>query len=195
MDTVYSLRWIPRAERTERLERANRAEETAWLSAAKAGEQWALERFYFDYQSQVYALCYRLLARPEDARDAMQSTFVNAFRELPRFRGSSNVKTWLYRIAVNEAITQLRKRRDSPELTEFTACSVDSAPSVVERVAVQETMSRLKHDHRTILVLRFWEGLEYEDIAGVLGISLSAVKMRLHRAREEFRKRYEEDGL
>lgn len=186
VDTVYSLRWVPRADGAER------TEEQVWLAAAKAGEQWALERFYFEYQAPIYALCFRLLGRTEDARDAMQSCFVNAFRELPRFRGSSNIKTWLYRIAVNEAISQIRKRRDSPELNEFTACSSDSAPAVVERVAVQAAMARLKEDHRAILVLRFWEGLDYEDIASVLGISLPAVKMRLHRAREEFRKSYEE---
>jgi RNA polymerase sigma-70 factor, ECF subfamily len=182
VDTVFTARWLPREER---------AEEEAWLPAARAGEVWALERFYYQHQQQVYGLCHRLLGRCEDAEDAMQATFVRAFRELPRFRGESSARTWVYRIAVNESLGMLRRRRaQAPEAELPDGC--DTGLSATERLAVRAALHRLKPDHRTVLVLRFWEGLSYEETAAVLGISLSAAKMRVKRAREAFRKCYEE---
>lgn len=183
MDTVFA---VPLA-RADRL-----PEEADWLVAARAGEPWALERLYHSYQPHLYALCHRLLGRSEDAQDAMQTAFVRAFRELPRFRGDSSLKTWLYRIAVNESVGVLRKRREPQELLEDTAGVADGSGVVVEQLAVRAALARTCPAHRTILVLRFWEGLSYEEIALVLGLSLGAVKMRLHRAREAFRKQYEE---
>ena len=183
LDTVFSAPFVPRGEALE---------EAAWLGAARQGEAWALERFYSSYQDQVYGLCFRLLGRPEDARDATQTAFVRAFRELPRFRGESAVKTWLYRIAVNEALTMLRRRRDTVEVAEDTAGTTHSEPQIVECLAVRAALECMKPAHRSALILRYWEGLSYEEIAEVLRISLSAAKMRLKRAREEFRKCYEE---
>lgn len=179
--TAYSLP-VPR--------HAERADEQGWLAAARLGEQWALERFYHSYQSQVYALCLRLLQRPADAEDAMQETFVRAFRELPRFRGDSCAKTWVYRIAVNQALSMLRRRREGAELHEEAAVAADGAPGLVDQMEIRAALERTRPEHRAVLVLRFWEELSYEEIAAVLGISLPAVKMRLLRAREEFRKCY-----
>lgn len=172
------------------LQRRGRPEE-AWLAAARRSEPWALERFYSTYRDLVYSLCYRLTGSAEDAEDAMQATFVRAFRELPRFRGDSSLKTWVYRIALNEALGLRRKRRDTLELTELSAGVGDASASVVEGVAVRAALERLSEEHRIVLVLQFWEGLSGPEIAEVLGLSLPAVKMRLHRARAEFRKNYE----
>jgi RNA polymerase sigma-70 factor, ECF subfamily len=182
VDTVLSAT-LPR--------RAEVLEEQSWLTAARRGEPWALERLYQSYQPQVYALCYRLLGSPADAEDAAQTTFVRAFGALPRFRGESSPRTWLYRIATNEALGLLRRRREAPELLEETAITADGSRAVVERMAVHAALARLTPDHRAILVLRLWEELSYLEIAEVLGISLPAVKMRLSRARDEFRKHYE----
>ena len=170
-------------------------EEERWLAAARSGEPWALEQFFHCYQAQVYGLCHRLTGRAEDAEDATQAAFVRAFRELPRFRGESAVRTWLYRIAVNEALGMLRRRRRTSELAEDAALPADGGSlgaAVVERLAVRSALARTRPDYRVILVLRFWEGLRYDEIAVVLRISLPAVKMRLQRARSEFRKHYEE---
>jgi RNA polymerase sigma-70 factor, ECF subfamily len=174
------------------LRRETLPEDASWVAAAKLGETWALERMYHSYQGHVYALCHRLLGRSEDAQDAMQTAFVRAFRELPRFRGESSLKTWLYRIAVNESVGVLRKRRDPKELEEDCMRVADGSATVVEQIAVRNALARTSASHRAILVLRFWEGLSYEEIGLVLGLSLGAVKMRLHRARESFRKHYEE---
>jgi RNA polymerase sigma-70 factor (ECF subfamily) len=84
----------------------------------------------------------------------------------------------------------LRRRREAPGVIDESAGAVDGTSVVVERLAVRAALSQLTPDHRAILVLRLWEDLSYLEIAGVLGISLPAVKMRLNRAREEFRKYY-----
>src|SRR5256885_1741092 len=95
--------------------RAEEPDERRWLQSARRGELWALERLYQGYHAQVFALCSRLLGRAEDAEDAAQATFVRAFRALPGFRGDSSTRTWLFRIATNEALGMLRRRRESPE--------------------------------------------------------------------------------
>ncbi len=182
MDNLITVRYFPRMDVPD---------ETSWLAAARCGERWALEQFYACYQPQIYTLCQRMLAHSEDAEDAMQAAFVKAFRALPHFRGESSLKTWLYRIAMNEALSVLRKRRgETAPLGESVAVADGTLP-VAQRVAVQTALARIKPDHRAILILRFWEELSYEEIAAVLGISLPAVTMRLRRAREEFQKRYE----
>ena len=168
--------------------------EEQWLDAARRGQDWALEQFFQCYQPAVYALCHRLLGRAEDAEDATQAAFVRAFVALPKFRGNSQVKTWLYRIAVNEALGLLRKRGDAPvELDEtFPASSPGQEyDNVQEHLAVQRALWALKPEHRAILTLRFWEELSYEEIALVLNARLPTVKMRLARAREQFQKCYE----
>src|SRR5437588_2969092 len=183
VETAFSAALPPRAEAPD---------EQAWLPAARRGEPWALERLYHCYQPQIYALCFRLLERAEDAEDAVQATFVRAFRALPRFRGESTARTWLYRIATNEALGLLRRRRDAPPLEEEEHSFPDRSAAVLVRLAVRAALARLSPDHRAILILRLWQDLSYTEIAAVLGISLPAVKMRLNRARAEFRKYYED---
>src|SRR5258708_7888185 len=85
----------------------------AWLGEARRGEAGALELFYRESHQRVYGLCYRILACEDDAEDAMQAAFVKAFRGLRGFHGRSSVQTWLYRIAVNEALQMLRRRGDT----------------------------------------------------------------------------------
>ena len=173
--------------------RMDASKERNWLAAAQRGEAWALEQFYEDYRHQIYTLCRRLVSRTEDAEDVVQSTFVRAFRALSGFRGDSSPKTWLYRIAVNECVTLLRRRRDTAELVEEEAGTADVVPTITSRMAVRSTLGRVRPDFRLILVLRYWEDLPYEEIAAILKISLPAVKMRLSRAKAEFRKYYGDD--
>lgn len=183
------------------------ADDEAWLPAARRGDPQALAHFYGAYYPMVWGLCRRLLRSEADAEDAVQTTFVRAFAALPRFRGESGVKTWLYRIALNEAMTQLRRRASGPGFVALDeerdggtagdgalpsgGPSLDGGSLFPEHVAVRALLESMKPDFRAVLVLRFWEDLAYEEIAEVTGLSLSNVKMRLHRAKEEFRRLYE----
>jgi len=183
VETFLTGRLFPRMETVD---------ERNWLPAAQNGELWALEHIYACYQTPLYALCYRILGRPEDAEDAMQAAFTHAFRALPGFRGECRIKTWIYRIAVNEALSLLRKRRPTEPPSE-TLSLPDSAPDVQRKLAVHAALARVRPDYRVALALHYWEGLSYEEMTEVLNLSLSAVKMRLNRAREAFRKIYGEE--
>jgi RNA polymerase sigma-70 factor (ECF subfamily) len=170
---------------------AKPAEETTWLADAKRGDSRALGIFYRECQQQVYALCYRILESADDAEDAMQATFVRAFRALPGFRGQSSLQTWLYRITVNEALQVMRRRTARASAILEDARVPDGSAQVDERMAVRAAMAAMKPDLRVVIALRFWEELSYEEVAGVLGISLPAARMRIKRAREEFQRLYE----
>ncbi|HLJ54214.1 MAG TPA: sigma-70 family RNA polymerase sigma factor [Chthonomonadaceae bacterium] len=169
---------------------AGQLEEPCRVAAARQGEPAALEWLFQTYHGAIYALCYRLLSRPEDAEDATQATFVAAFRSLPTFRGDSSVRTWLYRIASNEAMTILRRRRTAPADAPREELQDNRAPDALQRAAVSAAMRRMQPDKRLILALHYWEELSCDEIAAVLGVSISAAKMRLKRAREEFQRHY-----
>ncbi|MBC8143734.1 MAG: sigma-70 family RNA polymerase sigma factor [Armatimonadetes bacterium] len=165
----------------------------AYLALARTGNTDALALLYDEYREPVWRLCRRLLRSEADAQDVLQSTFVKAFAALPRFRGDASLKTWLLRIAVNEANT-VGRRRDVITATEETP--LPDAPTGLddaERVAVRSLVDALKPEFRTVIVLRFWEELSYEEMGTVLNMPLPGVKMRLHRAKEAFRKMYGEE--
>ena len=165
-------------------------EEPRWLAAAQQGESEALERLFQTYHRSVYALCYRILSRADDAEDAAQSAFVCAFRGLSRFRAQSSLKTWIYRIAVNESVNLLRRRRNAPDALAEDSPGAAFAADFVQKAAVQSVLRNMRPDQRLALILFYWEDLSCEEIAQVMDISLSAAKMRLKRAREEFQRRY-----
>jgi RNA polymerase sigma-70 factor (ECF subfamily) len=165
-------------------------EEPCWLAAAQRGDTRALERLFQTYHRAVYALCYRIVCRAEDAEDATQATFVGAFRGLAKFRGQSSLKTWIYRIAVNESLNLLRQRRSTPMFLDDDAVFCDHGRGIVEKEAVHAILRQMRPEQRLILILFYWEELSCDEIAQVVDISLSAAKMRLKRAREEFQTRY-----
>ena len=175
---------LPRSNMTPHLDDARR------LVAAQQGDDAALEWVFRTYQRPVYTLCHRLLSRADDAEDATQATFVGAFRALSRFRGQSSLKTWLYRIAVTESLSILRRRRSLPDVLQDDVPVGDGAAAIIERTAVQAVMRAMRPEQRLVLVLFYWEDLSCEEISAVLGVSLSGAKMRLKRARDEFERQY-----
>ncbi len=175
---------LPRGDRSAHLG------EPEWVAAARLGDPSALEWLFQTYQQSVYSLCYRLLSSADDAEDAAQSTFVGAFRGLSRFRGGSSLKTWLYRIAVNESLNLLRRRRHDPAPLDFEMKTEDGSPDVIQKAAISAVIRRMRPEQRLVLILFYWEDLSCEELAMVLDISVSAAKMRLKRAREEFQRQY-----
>jgi len=189
--------------------------DVALLARLKAGERAAFEEFVAAYQGLVYELSYRLLGDAEDARDATQETFLKVYRHVSTFRGDSGLKTWLYRIAVNQASNQRRwwRRRRRKDMVSLDIAPDDSRETLGDRIASrsaspeQVTLDRererrmmvalesLKHDYRVAVVLRDVQELSYEEIAETLGLSLGTVKSRIARGREELRKRLREAGV
>jgi len=163
------------------------------VAAARAGDLDAFAELVRRHERRVRAVLSRLLDDARDVEEATQDTFVQAWRSLRRFRGDSAVFTWLYRIAVNEALQRRRRRR--PQTQELdrrqpAASSVGPVPEVEAAESRRFLLARLRalpFEYRAPLVLRDLEGLSNREVAAVLGISVPAVKSRVHRARMQLR--------
>ncbi|MCH8206842.1 MAG: sigma-70 family RNA polymerase sigma factor [Chloroflexi bacterium] len=150
------------------------------------------------YADFVYNVAFRMMGKPEDAEDVSQEAFISAYRAYERFRGESRVTTWLYRITVNAALMRLRKEKRARLLTQTGLDEVDlvSWEPTPERSAVmselgdklREGIDMLPPDLRVAVILRDVEELSNAEAADVLGVSVSSIKSRLHRARILLRK-------
>lgn len=173
--------------------------EAALLEAARAGDRTAVEVLLERYQARIYRFGLRLCGDPSDAEDVVQETMLAMAKALPSFRGEASLSTWLYSIARSHCV---RRRRKKPPVTELSALDAD-APEVedpapnAERLAedreleavLQAAIARLPAPDREVLVLRDVEGLTAPEVAKVVGLSVDAVKSRLHRARLKVRAR------
>jgi RNA polymerase sigma-70 factor (ECF subfamily) len=167
------------------------------VALAREGDQSAFEELVRRTHRETYTLALRLLGDEEDARDVTQETYLRAYRGLKRFRGDAQFSTWLYRITANCAATQLgkRQRHRHAELSDDQAI-VDLRPEVdpearADAAALRSELSgalrALPPKLRAVVVLRDIYDLPHESIAAELGISESAAKVRLHRARRKLR--------
>ncbi|MDK2855892.1 MAG: polymerase sigma-70 factor, subfamily [Bacillota bacterium] len=153
------------------------------------------------YQAKIYNLTYRLLGNADDAEELTQEAFCRAFAKLGEFRGEAAFSTWLYRIAHNLCLDELRRRQRRPVLSlsehemrryleEVPGENPEAAELCVRRAVLgrlQEVLATLPPDQRTVLVLRDVQDLSYEEIAQIIGCSLGTVKSRLNRARRALR--------
>jgi RNA polymerase sigma-70 factor (ECF subfamily) len=153
------------------------------------------------YQERLYHTVFRLMGNAEDAQDVVQETFLNAYQSLEGFKGDSQLFTWLYRIAVNTAISQKRKQRvllslDGGRNGEQAIEPLDSSETTrpghaleqAERSRrVQLALAQLSPEHRAVLVLKDMEGHKYETMAELLQVPIGTIRSRLHRARLELR--------
>lgn len=159
------------------------------VRAAQNGDVDAFEDLVRRYQTSIYRVALRMLGSRADAQDAVQETFVRAWRALPRFRHDSAVSTWLYRIVTRRALDKIASRRTTGTLDEIELeldAGQDPAQAAEhqERLrAVTRAIANLPPEQRAALVLREFEGLSYQEVAQVLGVGLPAIKTRIHRAR------------
>jgi len=161
------------------------------VEKAQSGSAKALRKLIEKYYEMVFAVTYGVLNQREDAQDVTQEVLLRLPKDIERFQGRSKFKTWLYRVAVNQAISYIRKRKpvtsvESLERFESGAKSpLQEAAGSERELMVREALNALSPEHRAILVLREWEGLSYEDISEMLEISLGTVMSRLHYARKK----------
>ena len=176
----------------------------ALVQQCAAGDEDACARLVTDHQRMVYQLALHLLGDAQEAMDVSQEVFLRVFRMLPQFRGQSTLRTWIYRIVVNQASNRQRwwRRRHRAQQVawdDHTSAHGEVAESrnfaMPDRVLQQrETSERvwgaldaLPFDQRTVIVLREIDGLSYEEIADSIGVAVGTVKSRLARARESLR--------
>ena len=158
------------------------------VSWAQQGDEDAFAALIRRYQDRAYLIALRLTGRPEDAQDALQEALLSAWRGLGGFRADADFGTWLTRIVINSCHRQRRDRRPVESLDDSTASPAGPpVESIVEgrfrRLAVQRAIAGLSFDQRTAFVLHVFAGHSYLEVADVLGISPSAAKVRVHRAR------------
>lgn len=173
---------------------------------AQAGDTRAFDELVVRYRDKVYRLSFKILRHEDDAAEAQQDTFLSAFRGLPKFKKESTFSTWLYRIATNASLMKYRKRRDGHVSYEQSQSSQpDAEPLQLEsdwsarpdqelldaetRELLSREIDRLPDDLRTVFVLRDIQEQSNQDVATELGLSVAAVKSRLHRARIRLRDR------
>lgn len=181
-------------------------DESVLVANAKAGDPAAFTALVNQYERKIYRLAKHITQNDEDAEDVLQETFLKAYEHLGGFQGNSKFYTWIVRIAVNEALMKLRKRKadrtvplDEPVDTgeEMVAREIavweDNPEQRYSREELQDILDRavetLKPDFRTVFILRDIEELSTEETAETLGISIPAVKSRLLRARLALREK------
>ena len=160
------------------------------VGRAQAGDVEAYGELVRRYERRVALVLARLLDDARDVEEATQDVFVQAWRHLDRFRGDAAAFTWLYRIAVNEAL--MRRRRRRTELDETTASAPVSDAAGDLRTFLLLQLQALPFELRAPLVLRDHEGLSNGEVAEALGLTLAATKSRIHRARMQLRAALEE---
>jgi len=206
--------WSPSVEQTpDNREgagaRRDAAGDTGLLARLKRGDEVAYEDLLRSYETKIFSLARGLTRNEHDAQDVLQDTFLSIFKNIGRFKGESSLSTWIYRIAVNCALMRMRKRRQTDRTVPIddympafdedghrVAAVPDWHPAVDEILLnkelgglLREWIAQLETPYRTVFVLRDQEGLGNEEVAAVLGISVAAVKSRLHRARIYLRER------
>jgi RNA polymerase sigma-70 factor (ECF subfamily) len=155
------------------------------------GERAAFEELVVRYQRPVYNAALRLLRDPEEAKDVAQTTFLNVFEHLADYDPSYRFYSWIYRIAVNESLNILGKRKP---LEEISGEEVDDSPgpdrhaeSEQTRGAIEGALMRINPELRSVVVLRHVMHLSYEDMAETLALPEKTVKSRLYAARQQLR--------
>jgi len=178
--------------------------EAALIERCAAGEQAACAELVSGHERMVYQLALHLLGDRDEALDLSQDVFFSVFRTIGHFRGQSSLKTWIYRIVINQARNRQRwwRRRhkaDQVSLDQHVAAHGDlrqpgehtSPDRAYARKELAEklwtALDRLPFDQRTVIVLREIDGLSYDDIAFSLGVAVGTVKSRLTRARQALR--------
>ena len=176
-------------------------EERAWVLAASRGDDEAFARIVEAYQRPVYNLAYRMLGNQGDAEDATQEAFVRAFTRLSTYDPSRKFSSWILSVASHYCVDRLRRRRPSVSMEKMQGWRwvPDERPRPEEQALhgqrereMREMLECLPPQYRLVIVLRYWHDMSYEAIAEATQSTVSAVKSRLHRARQEMAKRIKE---
>jgi RNA polymerase sigma-70 factor (ECF subfamily) len=168
------------------------ADDAQLVAAARDGDERALATIYRRYRPRVFSVVARLVG-PADAEEVTQEVFLRAFRALDRFRAEAQISTWLYRIAVNAALSERGRRRvERDRLAPAVLADALPAPAVCEgdpalRARLEDALRRMPSGYRAVLVLHDVEGLEHEEIARILGCRVGTSKSQLHKARAKMR--------
>jgi RNA polymerase sigma-70 factor (ECF subfamily) len=175
-------------------------DEKRWLLQAREGDDEAFSQIVEAYQRPVFNLCYRMLGERTLAEDAAQETFLRAFLGLKRYDPKRPFITWLLSIASHHCIDRLRRRRlrlvpleelyRAPQIADAAPGPEKALTQSEQEQDLHQSLLHLAHKDRAAVVLHYWHGLSYAEVAETLSLTTSAVKSRLHRARRELAERW-----
>lgn len=174
------------------------------LDALRAGDKAEFARLVETYHELIYRLAIKMLNNPQDAEDVLQETFIKAYRHLKGFDGRSSLSTWLYRIATNEALMMLRRKKpvqvsvdetieteegevEPLQIVDWCCIPEDELMSAEARIHLDRAIDKLPPSLRVVFILRDIQGLSTRETGEVLNLSETAVKTRLSRARLRLR--------
>ncbi len=180
--------------------------EAQWIAEAKTGDKDAFAKLVEKYQRPVYSVCYRMLGTPTAAEDAAQEAFIRAYQAFDRYDSNRSFATWILSIASNYSIDQLRKKKvivlsmDNEKYGWMAPPDPGPSPEKAaldkeKNALVQAILSDLPETDRAAVILQFWHDYSYDEIAETLGLSSSAVKSRLFRARHVMAEKWQEMQL
>jgi RNA polymerase sigma-70 factor, ECF subfamily len=181
----------------------------ALVEQAIKGNPEAFGEIVKRWERKIFALCYGMLSREEDARDAAQETFISAYRNLASFRGEAKVSSWLHRIAVNQCLTKQRRAKvraessleDESETNQavFVAANGASPARTTEQSErlqfVRQAVAALPVELRQIVLMKEFEEMTFQEISDALDLPLSTVKSRLYTALKQLRMKLERTPL
>jgi len=175
------------------------------VELAVSSDQEAFGEIVKRWERKIFALCFGMLAREDEARDAAQETFIAAYRNLSRFRGEAKVSSWLHRIAVNQCLTTKRRTKtrsedflddDKHEEERYFVAPERTSPSRTteanERLTlVRQAVTSLPSELREVIVMKEFEDMTFQEISETLEVPLSTVKSRLYTALKQLRLKLE----
>jgi len=174
-------------------------QDLALIEDCRRGDQQALASLVRRYERPVYNVAYRMLGTADDAADVTQTTFLKAFENLGRYNPEYKFFSWIYRIAVNESINQINRRKRIEPLGDNEVAAGKGPDRSVDDLHlsedIQEALAGLSDDHRAVIVLRHFSEHSYRDIGTVLQIPEKTVKSRLFSARKAMKEQLERKGV
>ena len=167
-------------------------DESTLVASAQKGDASALEQLLEHHYDYVFSICRKVTGNIDDANEATQETLISVVRNIPSFRSTAKFSTWLYRIATNAALDEIRKkaRRPTNEFNEDTVVPETTKSledSLIDNIDIDNALQSLPDEFRIVLVLRDQLGTSYEEISEILGIASGTVKSRIARARQKMK--------
>jgi RNA polymerase sigma-70 factor (ECF subfamily) len=173
--------------------------EIALVRGCQRGDRQALDELVRHFEKAVFNAAYRMLGNGDEAADVSQTTFMKLFANIRRYDPQYRLFSWIYRIALNESINQLKRRRPDESFDaalELARDAVDDTVAISERCdEVQAALMELDEDYRTVIVLRYFTDCSYRQIGEILHLPEKTVKSRLYTARQQMKCRLQLHGI
>jgi len=167
-------------------------DESQFVASAQQGNRDALEQLLENYYDFVFSICRRITGNIDDANEATQETLISVARNIASFKSTAKFSTWVYRIATNASLDEIRKksRRATSEFNEETVMPKSTQSledSLIDSIDIDIALQRLPEEFRIVLVLRDQLGTSYEEISEILDVPSGTVKSRIARARQKMK--------